>query len=260
MLQEKSNLDVSRIVPEAQSIVRAATTIYLHHLRHWCIGVVVHGSALKGGYIPGCSDIDFQLYLAPSAFSNSGQLPLEVCLALHRDLAQIETFPFQYIQGYALPPFSRKGHIGPIPGAYHVITGMLPVAEATEEDLRISARNALEQLDPRMTYLTRGLLDHGGGKLARQVRLLCTDVWPMLYHLLTIQQGDGLGMWRLPKQEAIELLPKRSVSAQTLFAFYQAICTYYPAEASVEEALRAIESGVAFLQSVKSWWNETNAC
>jgi len=102
--QRRERLDISRLVPEAQAIVHAAATVYLHHLGQWCMGVLVHGSALKGDYIPGCSDIDFQLYLEPAAFTQKGQLPLEVCLALQRDLAQIEPFPFQYIQGHALPP------------------------------------------------------------------------------------------------------------------------------------------------------------
>jgi len=257
--QRRERLDISRLVPEAQAIVHAAATVYLHHLGQWCMGVLVHGSALKGDYIPGCSDIDFQLYLEPAAFTQKGQLPLEVCLALQRDLAKIEPFPFQYIQGHTLPSSPWKGYLGPIPGAYHVVAGTLPIPEATEEELRLSARTALEKLDPPMAYLTEGLLEHGGGRLAYRVRLLCTDVWPMLYHILTIQQGNGLGMWNLPKRKAMDLLPKESASAQTLLAFYQAIRTYYPEEAPVEEGLRAIESGVAFLKSVKSWWNEINA-
>ncbi len=92
-----------------QAIVHAAATVYLHHLGQWCMGVLVHGSALKGDYIPGCSDIDFQLYLEPAAFTQKGQLPLEVCLALQRDLAQIEPFPFQYIQGHTLPLLPGRG-------------------------------------------------------------------------------------------------------------------------------------------------------
>ncbi len=252
--QEAFHLDVSQVVPEARSIVYRATTVYLHHLGQWCIGVLVHGSALKGGYIPGCSDIDFQIYLEPWAFNKQGQLPLEVCLALHRDLALIDPSPFQYIQGRALPPEPRMGYVGPIPGAYQVVTGSLPIAEATEEDLQGSARHALENLDPPMLYLSKGLLEHGGGKLARQVRWLCTDVWPMLYHVLTVQQANGLEMWKLPKHKAIGLLPDGSLAKQTISAFYQALRNYYPAEASVEEALKAIEYGVAFLRSVKLWW------
>lgn len=76
----------------------------------------------------------------------------------------------------------------------------------------------------------------------------------MLYHMLTIQRANGLEMWSLPKYKAMELLPEGSSASQNLLAFYQAICRYYPAEVSVEDALNAIEYGVAFLQSVKLWW------
>jgi hypothetical protein len=257
--QEELMLDVSQVVPEAQSIVRAATNVYLHHLGQWRMGVIVHGSALKGGYISGCSDVDLQIYLDSAAFTSQELLPLEVCLALHRDLALIDPSPFQYIQGYALQPKPRKGYVGPIPGAYQVVTGVLPIPEATEEELQNSARSALERLSPPMAYLPGGLLQSGGGKLARQVRFLCTDVWPMLYHVLTIQQENGLEMWKLPKQKAMELLPEGSSTAQNLFAFYQTLCRYYPAQASVEEALKSIEYGVAFLQSVKLWWENRPA-
>jgi hypothetical protein len=36
------HLDVSQVVPEVQSIVRAAVTVYLHHLGQWCKGVDSH--------------------------------------------------------------------------------------------------------------------------------------------------------------------------------------------------------------------------
>jgi hypothetical protein len=59
-------------------------------------------------------------------------------------------------QRQALPLSPWKGYLGPIPGAYHVVAGTLPIPEATEEELRLSARNALEKLDPPMAYLTKG--------------------------------------------------------------------------------------------------------
>jgi len=255
--KDRDMLDVTQLVPEAQPIVRAAVEVYLKYLGQWCIGVVAHGSAFKGGYIPGCSDIDLQFYLDASAFTTKGHLPLDVCFALHRDLAEIELFPFQYVQGYALPPIARKGYVGLISGAYHMIWGTLPIAEATEEELEASARKALQNLDLPLAYIPEGLLQHGGGRLARQVRFLCTDVWPVLYQVLTIQRHDAIGMWRLPKLEAMKLLPAGSPLAQTLQAFYHAICRYYPTEMSVADALSAIENGMAFLQAAKSWWSES---
>jgi hypothetical protein len=260
MLNEQApyHLDLSPIVPEAQSIVRAATLVYLQHLGQWCIGAVIHGSTLKGGFIPNCSDIDLQLYLEPAAFSEHGNLPLACGIALHRDLAKIDPAPFQYIQGYALPPWKREGKIGLIPGAYHVITGRLPVPEATEEELQAAARQALERLDITNVICAQELLQHGSWKLAQRVRWLCTDVWPTLYHLLTIQQQNGIAVWQLPKQGAMHLLPQNSVPAQRIDAFYQAICNYSTQEASTENALKTIQCGQAFLQSVKVWWSDTH--
>ncbi len=256
--QEKYHLDLSPLVPEAQAIVRAAAEVYLQHLGPWCLGLVIHGSALKGGYIPGCSDIDLQLYLELAAFDNHGDLSLERSIALHQDLARIDPAPFQYIQGYALPPQQKEGRTGLIPGAYHVITGMLPVPEATENDLQVAARQALERLTISNIFRPQDLLQHGSWKLAQRVRWLCTDVWPTLYHMLTIQQGNGIAVWQLPKQEAMQLLPPESTPARRIRAFYQAICTYYSKEASAENALESIRSGLAFLQSVRSWWIETS--
>jgi hypothetical protein len=106
-------------------------------------------------------------------------------------------------------------------------------------------------------YDISGLLQHGRWKLSQRVRWLCTDVWPALYHVLTVQRGQGIDMWQLPKHEAMKLLPQGSTPAQMIQTFYQAIYSYYPAEASVEEALNAIEYGVAFLRSVKLWWENS---
>lgn len=61
--------DVSALVPEARPIAHAAAGVYLRHAEPWFVGLLAHGSALKGGFIPDCSDIDFQLYLDPAVFT-----------------------------------------------------------------------------------------------------------------------------------------------------------------------------------------------
>ncbi len=245
--------DLSHTMAEAQPIVQQAATIYLNHTRPWFVGLILHGSALKGGFIPGCSDIDMQLYLSPSAFTPSGQLPLEVCLSIQRDLSKINPSPFRYIQCYAWSDTLPADHMGPIPGAYHLLAGKLPVAEATAQQLRDSARKALAALSPEPAYIMHGLLEHGGGRLEAQVRWLCTDVWPRLYQLLTLQQDDAIHVWGLPKEQAIALLPPDTALGQTIRTFYQAVQTYYPAQTSVEQALTVIETGLMFLRAVKTW-------
>jgi hypothetical protein len=250
-------LDVSRLQPEARPIVEAAAEIYLRHSRPWFIGLIAHGSALKGGFIPGCSDIDLQLYLEDAAFVLTGILSLDIGMAVQRDLARIEPAPFQYIQCYPYPRHLPEGHIGPIPGAYHVVTGTLPIPEATVSQLRDSARHSLATLDALPSFIPHTLLQHGGGKLARQARLLCTKVWPILYQILVLQQENAPQIWCLPKEQAIALLPADSHIRQTILRFYRAVCAYYPDQRSVEQALEVYQSGLAFLRAARLWWDNT---
>ena len=246
-------VDVSGLIPEAQSLAGKVASVYLKHSAPWFIGLVAHGSAVKGGVIPGCSDIDFQLFLEDAAFSWEGQLPLDLGFAIRRDLIGLDLGSFRYVQCYAHRRELQQGFVGPIPGAYHLIAGELPVPEATDQELRVSARKALEELNPSPTYLTGTLLGPGGVRLARNIRLLCTQVWPTLYQVLTLQQGDAIDVWCLPKEQAIQRLPKKTRLGSSIRWFDRTLRAYYPAEDDLDGALSVIESGVAFLEAAKSW-------
>jgi len=256
-------INISPIVPEARVTVLAAAQVYWMHTRPWFIGLLIHGSALKGGFIPGCSDIDFKLYLRDTAFEQNGRLPLELCLAVQRDLAKIDPAPFQYIQCYAHPhppiPNEQKKESGPIPGAYYMLLGELPVSEATPEEVRDGAKSYLADLKPVPFYITNTLLQHGGDKLARNVRLLCTDVWPTLYNLLTVKEHNPLTVWHHPKEKAIALMPSEEPCGSTIRLFYQSIRAYYQSGLPVEKALEAIQHGTSFLKAAKDWFiHESN--
>lgn len=243
-------IDVSGLMPEAQTIAAQAAAIYCKHTAPWFIGLVVHGSAVKGGYIPNCSDIDFQLYLTDAAFAPDGELPLALGITIHQELAQTDPAPFRYIQCYTFKDRLRPGWVGPIPGAYHLVAGRIPVPLATAAALRESAKHDLTTLQPDAI----NLLSHGGGRLERQVRLHCTQVWPVLYQVVALQQDDPLRVWNLPKHQVIDLLPVDSEPEQAIRAFDQAVHTYYPTEQSVAAGLRVLETGTNFLAAAKRWW------
>ncbi len=253
-------IDLSGLTTEARPIVQQVAPVYLKHTAPWFVGLLVHGSAVKGGIIPNCSDIDFQLYLDRSAFTWQGQLPLELGFAVRRDLEGIQLSPFRYVQCFAQTDKPQENWVGPIPGAYHLVAGRLPVREATAEDLRASARLALSKLNTAPTFIQDDLFGPGGVLLQRNLRLLCTKVWPVLYQVLTLlpQELDPIGIWCLTKEEAMERLPSEMALHDTIRAFYRAVWDYYPAETSLEKALALIESGVAFLGAASSWWTSAH--
>ena len=244
-------MNVDPVAPEARSIVEKAASVYIHHTHQSFVGLIVHGSALKGGFIPGCSDIDMQLYVTPDAFVE-GHLPLELMVAIHRDLARIDLAPFRYIQCYAFSTQMREGWIGPVPGAYHVIAGRLPIPEASADELFESARSSLDTLHVLSPYLWDNLLGHGGGRLARLARLICTDVWPALFQLVIVRGMDPIAAWCLTKQQAMDALPASDQAGAAIRAFHDALLRYYPAEDSVDAALDVLIRGVAFLRAVKA--------
>jgi hypothetical protein len=249
-------VDVMRLVPEAQPIAARAAAVYLKHTAPWFVGLLAHGSAYKGGYIAGCSDVDFQLYLDPSAFTPAGTLPLPLLVDIHRDLASMDPSPFRYVQCYALPCATPPGQTPPVPGAYTVLAGKLPVAEATSAQLHDAARLALARLEPLTRSLASELTSCGGERLQQKTRLLCTDVWPTLYHIATLQHGDPIAVWNLPKPAAIALLPPETAVGSAIRAFYAAVRDYYPGEATLEGRLAVIACGVEFLSAAQRWWVE----
>ena len=123
--------------------------------------------------------------------------------------------------------------------------------EATADELRESASRRLAALEDTPPYLRDSLLEHGEERLARRVRLLCTDVWPTLYALLIVQGGDPITTWNLPKPDAIARVDAASEAGRLIRSFDAAIRAYFPARESVADALDAITLGVAFLRAAQ---------
>lgn len=244
------DFDVTPLVPEARPIAREAAAVYVEHTRPWFLGLVALGSAVKGDFIPGCSDMDFMLFLDDSAF-REGCLPLQISVSIHRDLSRIDPRPFAYIQCYALPPRMPDGQYGPIPSSYHVLAGQLPVPEATTEDVRRDARTTLNGFRAGAPY---GLLFQGPGLLERDLRLMWSWVRKVVFSVLAFERDDVLRVSALPTSEAIGLLGDPQLRREVM-AFHQTVRRYYTADRSVDLALEAIGQGVACLASAKRWWN-----
>jgi hypothetical protein len=95
--------------------------------------------------------------------------------------------------------------------------------------------------------LSTSLLTPGPGRVERRARLISTDIWPALYALLTLTHDDPLGIWTLPKEEALALLPEASAPGCPIRRFYAALLAYYPAQSSPALGLAAVARGGSVL-------------
>jgi hypothetical protein len=250
----RRTIDVSGVQPSAQSILSRVAEIYLDQLGDALISLVAHGSAVKGGIIEGSSDVDYVVLVSPDILTSCGEFPLERSVAIHRTLSTIDPEPFRYVQGYADAwgdPTARRF----IEGTYHVVVGEPDVPVWTGEDLLNAARQAILDLDPARYRgrLSNALLDHGEERLNRQVRYLCTDVWPVMYHVASVALGDGPNAWQHTKPEVVQMLANDPIVGAPLTRWMNAISEHYAVGETVDTGLRAIESGVSFLESVADW-------
>lgn len=247
--------DISPLDPLVQPITLEAARVYYKHTRPWFIGLAIHGSAYKGGYIPGCSDIDLKLFLRDEALSPYGELPLEIGQAIQRDLARIDPTPFSYIQTMVLTPGPRGNRPAdwslPIPGTYHMLAGTILEREQTEEEVLTKCHETLQRTRRGIINASGDLLHHGSGKLERATRLLCTEVWPTLYSYRSVQTGQPLAIWPLPKDQVIAQLPKDDKIGHAIRDFHTLALAYFTHKHTAEGALTVIASGVAFLQLVE---------
>jgi hypothetical protein len=248
--------DVTPLVPAAQKIVRAVSYLFWREFGSQLIGVLVYGSALKGGEIPGCGDIDIRIYVERAAVDEYGAPLLEQALRLQRSLAKIDIKPFLYVQTYVtavgVENERTRGDIGPVAGAYHMVYGRLPEPEATTEQIVQQAHATLARVAFLASDKTQALLDQG--KLERSLQLLCTDVWPALYSVLTLQSDEPAAIWCQSKPAVMNMLPRQTPMGLEIHRFHQCLVEYYSDEPTLSAALAAMEHGIRFLQAVAQWY------
>ena len=244
-------INTDAVVPEARVAAAAAADIYIRHAGDDFVGLIIHGSALKGDFIAGCSDIDFKLFVRDEALDERGFLAFERTVAIHRELAEIDPQPFGYIQCYAMGSRMRPGWTGQIPGAYAVVAGLVPVADATPEELARAAHERVRGLQVPPPYLGDNLLEHGGGRLDRVTRLICTDVWPLLISHLIVRGHDPIAAWNLTKPAAIAATSPEEAVGRAIRDFDTAVRAHYAATPRVSSALEVLQAGIVFLEAVR---------
>ncbi len=219
-------------------------------------GVILHGSAAKGGEIPGYSDIDFMVFLAPDCLDSSGVPPDEAIFAIQERIGPLpwREAGFLYPQAYfhdarRLP----ESWTGPVPGACRVLWGSLPPeAQPTPAGLRASSRDFLKEILPQ--YISRdlsGFIDAMDDTLPRRLRLLGTSVAPTLFALLAHDAEDVMEVWAQPKTEALRRLGERYPNDEgpsLARRFYQDVAQLYGDEFDADRARQTFRTGIAFLR------------
>ncbi|WP_077302797.1 hypothetical protein [Virgibacillus pantothenticus] len=215
--------------------------------------MVLHGSALKGGAISNSSDIDFKLFLDDEIFRPNGTLPMDIYIGINKGLSRINISPFSYIQCDAVPISKLGEMIGLVKGSYKLISGDISIKEPTNSQLKNEAIKHLENVEVVPEYFS-GLLDSGKDRSIRLLRLLTTQVSPVLYHVATLTSGDGNLVWKLPKNEVLSYLPYEIGNRSKVF--YEKLFDFYNKIDSDIDIIDLIYSGYLILLEVTNWYGK----
>lgn len=215
--------------------------------------VVSHGSAVKGGLIPGFSDFDVLAFLTPDQFGPYG-LDVDRSLAIQSrvDGLGARGAGFSYFQAAFYNPEAMPGWwTGLVPGAYRLLHGRLPGGlEATDVRLRESGVRALRQAgDWARGALSRWTDSHDAG-LRREVRLLSTVVTPLVFAAVSFDRDDAASVWAADKFTALRLFEERyrdDPDAGLPRRFYEALFAIGPDEAPPDRYRHALRAGFRFL-------------
>jgi predicted nucleotidyltransferase len=172
------------------------------------VAVINKGSTVKGGFIPGLSDIDFHVYLKKDAFIYNDFLKVEYGLRMQKKMSPL-------IQNYDIGggPIQvnilNEAHLpdwsGPLKGTYLILYGdSCPEPEATTENLLTKDLDNLKH--PTAYKWIHTYADKTDDQLPNFIRSLNTQVNPTLFRVLSLLTGEPLNVWKLTKFEAIVAL------------------------------------------------------
>ena len=218
--------------------------------------IVLHGSALKGGAIPGYSDVDFQVYLSPECFDSDGNVADAPAFALQERIGPLpwREAGFLYPQASFLDAAKLpEWWTGPIPGAHRVLWGTAPPhAFATAERLRESSLYHLQvDMPRRIGWNVHNFADADDRTLPRRVRLLGTDVAPTIFALIAHDAPDAIELWALSKLEALSRLEARYPDAEGpahARRFFENAARLYGGTFDADLGRETFRTGISFLR------------
>jgi hypothetical protein len=103
-------LDVSCVAAVARPVVQQAAAVYLRHMQPWFVGLLIHGSALKGGF----TLISLTRFL-DECLALSGIVRVRFLVARHVHQSRVQRVPFRPRENDAMDHRSPESDAQPLP-------------------------------------------------------------------------------------------------------------------------------------------------
>ena len=219
------------------------------------VAIITKGSTVRGGFIPGLSDVDLHVYLKDDAFVYSDFLKLELGLSLQEKMdGLIRKYDFGGgpVQVIMISVSQPRDWSGPLPGSYLLLYGdECPDPTPTAEG--ILERDIANLRNPHYGYgLVNSLVDKTSDALAGYVRRLNTAVTPTLYRVLSVFTKDPFKVWKMTRFEVLDALDQLEMDGVKRFTklgrkFYEIASQKHRLQSDLELCKEAIRIGFEVL-------------
>jgi len=177
------------------------------------VSIITKGSTVKGGFIPGISDVDMHVYLKEEAFENRDFIKLEFGLKLQEKINDmlyrydIGGSPIQVIGiNVSMPKFWSRS----LPGTYIFLYGdECPEPEPEADKMLEDDIMNLQYQYPNYAYsLVNTYADKRNEELPQFVRRLNPAVTPTFNRVFSALTEDPFKAWKMTKFEVLDALEK----------------------------------------------------
>jgi predicted nucleotidyltransferase len=206
---EEQILDQYKVTIEnlRKDFVEACKSVFGENL----VSIITKGSTVKGGFIPGISDVDMHIYLKEEAFEHRDYLTLELGLKLQEKINDllhrydIGGSPIQVIPiNVSMPKFWSRS----LSGTYIFLYGdECPEPEPEAEKMLEDDILNLQYQYPNYAYsLVNSYADKGNEELHQFVRRLNPAVTPTFNRVFSALTKDPFKAWKMTKFEVLDAL------------------------------------------------------
>jgi hypothetical protein len=224
------------------------------------ICVTLKGSAVKGDFIRGYSDLDFHVFLKPDVMDGENVPKVECAVQFQRAFGHVNPEDFEVSQFQIYFINSEKypeDWAPPVEGAYRILWGSLPETAKELDDrayIRFAERHlSLSSIEYSRRSNVARFVDKPDTQIAYNVRLVGATLKNYMYSILVLLTKEPKVAFRLGLDKMIALVEERIGSEGHFLAFFEGVSDWRRIRQDPEYARESFKEGIQALDEIARW-------
>jgi predicted nucleotidyltransferase len=235
-------------------VVSACRTAFMDSL----VCVILKGSSVRGDFIQGYSDLDFNVFLKPGVMDGEKSPKVDGAIRFQRALGDIdpEDFGASQFQIYFIDS-EKYPHdwVSPLEGTYRIFWGNLPsVARQMEDSVYLSyAKQFLSDVEYTRKKIVERFIDKPNYRLPPIVRLLGASLKGYMYSVSVLLTSKPKIVLRLKVDKLLPIVEEGIGSKGHFSKFFSYVVNWSLIKKNYENAREAFREGTKALDEISCW-------